>query len=327
MNFAYKYLIAGLSMTAFVSQAQQRPHYSQYMMNQYLLNPAVGGTSDHYDFRLGHRSQWYGIKNPTTGDNIAPQTSYLSGHAHLGRHIGPNARRHKNESDWHHGFGGLVIHDVTGPTSRTSAYGSYSYNTKISKKLTISVGAAIGFQQYKLDGSKLILSDQSTGALGTSVDWAPDMNLGYWLYHEKYYFGASINQIFQNKLKFTGISENGTNKLNNHYFVTAGYNFGHNTDLHFIPSILVKFVSPAPVTFDVNLKVRYKNMVWGGLSFRREDAVVILAGVTINHLIDVGYSYDYGFSALSKLSNGSHEVMLGLRLKPAAELRSPSDFW
>ena len=314
-------------MYASVAVAQQRPHYSQYMMNQYLINPAVGGTSNHHDFRTGYRSQWSGIKNTETGDNIAPQTSYISGHGHLGKHVGPNAGRHKNEAEWHHGIGGLVIYDKTGPTSRTSVYGSYSYNTQLSKKVKLSFGAALGFQQFRLDGSKLTLSDQSSGTLGTSVDWVPDLNLGYWLYHDRFYFGSSINQVFQNKLKFSGISESGSNKLNNHYFITGGYNIGHHSDLHIIPSIVIKYVSPAPMTFDLNVKFRYKEMVWAGLSYRREDAVVGLVGVTINKLLDVGYSYDYGTSALSSLYAGSHEFMLGLRLSAKSQLRSPSDFW
>jgi type IX secretion system PorP/SprF family membrane protein len=323
LKFFNRIIIAAVFLYASFATAQQRPHYSQYMMNQYLINPAVGGTSNHYDFRTGYRAQWAGAGL----NDAAPQTSYVSGHGHFGRHIGPNAGRHKNEADWHHGFGGLIIYDKTGPTSRTSAYGSYSYNTQLSKKVKLSFGAALGFQQYKLDGSKLVLSDQSTGTLGTSIDWVPDMNLGYWLYHERFYFGSSINQIFQNKLKFSGISEIGTNKLSNHYFITGGYNIAHYSDLHIIPSILIKYVSPAPVTFDLNVKFRYKNMVWAGVSYRREDAIVGLVGVTISKLIDVGYSYDYGTSALSSLSKGSHEFMLGLRLSPPNELRSPSDFW
>lgn len=323
MRFFLRHVFLAFSLAVSVVHAQQRPHYSQYMMNQYLINPAVGGTANHYDFRTGHRAQWVGAGL----NDAAPQTSYVSCHGHLGKHVGPNAGRHKNEADWHHGIGGLVVYDKTGPTSRTSAYASYSYNSQLSKKIKLSFGAALGFQQYKLDGSKLVLSDQTTGSLGSSVDWVPDMNLGYWLYHDRFYFGASINQIFQNKLKFSGISEVGTNKLNNHYFITGGYNIGHNSDLHIIPSIMIKYVSPSPITFDLNVKCRYKEMIWAGISYRREDAVVGLVGVTINKLVDVGYSYDYGTSALSSLSKGSHEFMLGLRLAPKAQLRSPSDFW
>jgi type IX secretion system PorP/SprF family membrane protein len=305
--------------------AQQRPHYSQYMLNQYLLNPAVAGTSDHYDIRMGHRTQWANLSGAPSG--ITPQTTYLTGHFHLGQHIGPNRGRHKNEQTDHHGIGVMVIHDKTGPTSRTSAYGSYAYHAKLTKKLKISLGASLGFQQFRVDSDKLTTSDGVTGGQGVVSQWVPDMNFGFWLYHQRYYFGAAINQIFQNKLKFSDISSNGNNKLNNHYFITGGYLIGYHTDLHFIPSLMIKYVSPAPVSFDINMKLRYRDAVWGGISYRHKDAIVGLVGVTIKRMIDVGYAYDYGISEISKMSMGSHEVMLGLRLAPQEELRSPSDFW
>lgn len=306
------------------SQAQQRPQYSQYMMNQYLLNPAVGGTSDYYDIRAGHRSQWVGLQGAPSG--IAPQTSYVTGHFHFGQHIGPNRGRHKNEKEWHHGMGGMVIYDKTGPTSRTSAYVSYSYNIYLTKKLKVSFGAALGFQQFRIDGTQLTLSDQSTGTLGVMQQWMPDMNAGYWMYHKLYYFGASINQIFQNKLDFP-LSSTGNNKLNNHYFITGGYLFGYHTNIHVIPSVMIKYVSPAPISYDINCKVRFQDQAWAGASYRHNDAVVFMGGVTIKKTVDIGYAYDYGIGELSKLSNGSHEIMVGLRLQPQAFIMSPSDFW
>jgi type IX secretion system PorP/SprF family membrane protein len=293
------------------------------MMNQYLINPAVAGTSDHYDVRLGHRSQWVNLQGAPSG--IAPQTSYVSGHFHLGQHIGPNRGRHRNEKQWHHGLGAMVVYDKTGPTTNTSAYGTYTHNLYITKKLKISFGASIGFQQFRIDGSQLTTSDQNTGNIGSIQKIVPDMSFGYWLYHERYYFGASINQIFQNKLNSSYY--NGVNKLNNHYFITGGYLLGLHTNLHIIPSFLIKYVSPAPVSFDINCKVRWQDQVWAGISYRKDDAVVFLAGVTIKRTVDIGYSYDYGISDLSKLSGGSHEVMIGLRFNPKAFIMSPSDFW
>lgn len=295
-------------------------------MNQYLLNPAVGGTSDYYDIRAGHRSQWVNLGGGAPS-GVTPQTSYVSGHFHFGQHIGPNRGRHKNEKEWHHGMGAMVVYDKTGPTSRTSASVSYSHNLYLTKKLKISVGAALGFQQFRIDGSQLITSDQNQGNLGVMQEWVPDMNFGYWMYHKRYYFGAAINQIFQSKLKFSEYSDAGNNKLNNHYFITGGYLFGYHTNLHIIPSIMIKYVSPAPMSFDINCKFRWQDQVWAGLSYRHKDAIVVLAGVTIKRTVDIGYAYDYGTSEIAKLSGGSHEIMVGVKLAPKAFIMSPSDFW
>jgi type IX secretion system PorP/SprF family membrane protein len=55
------------------STAQQLPLYSQYMMNAFLLNPAIAGSVDYFPVRLTARQQWVGI-------NDAPSTQALSAH-------------------------------------------------------------------------------------------------------------------------------------------------------------------------------------------------------------------------------------------------------
>ena len=58
--------------------AQQRPQYSQYMLNNYLLNPALTGIEDYADVRFGHRQQWVGLEG-------APVTYYVSAHMPVGK--------------------------------------------------------------------------------------------------------------------------------------------------------------------------------------------------------------------------------------------------
>ena len=52
-------------------QAQQKPYYTQYILNNYILNPALSGIENYTDVKLSYRSQWAGI-------NGAPTTMYLS---------------------------------------------------------------------------------------------------------------------------------------------------------------------------------------------------------------------------------------------------------
>ena len=59
-------------------EAQQRPHYSQYILNNYILNPALSGIENYTDIKLSARDQWVGL-------NGAPQTFYLSMHAPIGK--------------------------------------------------------------------------------------------------------------------------------------------------------------------------------------------------------------------------------------------------
>ena len=58
--------------------AQQKPHYTQYVLNQYIVNPALTGIENYVDLKLSHRHQWVGIQD-------APVTTYLSVHGPIGK--------------------------------------------------------------------------------------------------------------------------------------------------------------------------------------------------------------------------------------------------
>jgi hypothetical protein len=46
---------------ALVVNGQQRPHYTQYIMNNYIVNPAIGGIENYIDAKMSLRNQWIGI--------------------------------------------------------------------------------------------------------------------------------------------------------------------------------------------------------------------------------------------------------------------------
>ena len=342
--------------------AQQRPHYSQYMINQFLVNPAVAGAEQHHELKFGNRSQWLGFQNSSTGDNVAPQTMYLSGHGHIGQHIGPNKHRHKNDDTQHHGVGGMVINDRTGPISRLALYASYAYNMGFTKEIRGSFGVHAGVQNYRIDGDQLRYGQNVTGINGSRSELKPDAAVGAWIYSEHFYVGGSMGQILQQKLSFelaeeldrqqtgnpsdtTGSSEiANTSRFENlrpHYFLTAGYNIALNPSYHLVPSFMMRFVSPLAPQIDLNCKIRYKihptksDVIWSGVSFRTSTDlanatrdVVILVGATLSELVDFGYAFDYAISDINAYQKaGSHEIVLGLRLSPKSQVRSPSEFW
>ena len=51
-------------------RAQQKPHYTQYILNQYIINPAISGIENYVDVKASHRRQWVGIQD-------APVTTYF----------------------------------------------------------------------------------------------------------------------------------------------------------------------------------------------------------------------------------------------------------
>ena len=60
------------------ANAQQKPYYTQYILNNYILNPALSGIENYTDVKLSYRNQWTNI-------NGAPVTVYFSAHAPIGK--------------------------------------------------------------------------------------------------------------------------------------------------------------------------------------------------------------------------------------------------
>ncbi len=275
-------------------KAQQVPQYAQYMLNNYILNPAVSGTEDYYEVKSNNRYQWVGVTD-------APRTYVLSVH-------GPHRK-------YNMGFGGSVYSDITGPTSRTGAYLSYAYHVKLSQKLKLSFGLGFGVMQFKIDGSKVTLKEGNDPAMSNGVMSviAPDATFGIQLYTKKFYFGISAPQLIGNKLKFFDNVSDAQSRLARHLLIMGGYTFNLGDNWTIQPSFLLKYVSPVPMQIDLGLKIGYRDIVWAGSAFRIKDAVSVMAGFNIGKNVILGYAYDFPMSSLKNYSSGSHEVMIGAR--------------
>ena len=278
------------------AKAQHLPQFSQFAFNRYVINPAVGGTKEYYDVRTNHRYQWVGITD-------SPRTFTMSVH-------GPS----KNQKM---GYGGYVFTDVVGPTRRLGAQVSYSYKLLLSKdNLKLSMGISAGVLQFLVDGGKIQFSDPADDVLTDKLlsVVVPDVKFGLYLYNDTYYFGFTTPQLLQNKLNLFDQGKNTISKLEDHYYLMGGYKFGLSDDFDVEPSILLKYVSPAPPKVDFSARVIYQDKAWLGTSFRTGDAFVAMIGYTYRENLTIGYSYDfYTITNIQKYSLGTHELVLGIK--------------
>lgn len=318
-GFAFALLLAiGIGRAG---HAQQLAQYSQYMNNNYILNPAVAGTEDFIDLKFSYRAQWAGLEG-------APRTYYASANSSLGS-LRSQSKRTKH--DWSRGFhavGGIVYSDVTGPTSRTGIYGSYTYNLALSRNLRLAMGVSAGMQQFAVDGSQLQFY---SGYVATNqASRVPDATVGLWLYSPTFYVGASSAQLLGNQLDLAYSPVNQlvySNKLERHYFATAGVRLPLSEDFAVVPSVLVKYMAPAPTSVDLNLKLKYRDLLWAGASWRATDSFIGMVGVNFGDFGSLSYSYDASTSQIASYQSGSHEVLLGLKLKKRPRPACPDPFW
>ena len=115
-RLAVLFLSSIISVVAF---SQAKPFYTQYILNNYILNPAISGIENYTDIKISYRNQWTGI-------NGAPVTTYASIHAPIGKSNatsfdipGENPRGKQFMEDYavsapHHGVGFVALNDKTG---------------------------------------------------------------------------------------------------------------------------------------------------------------------------------------------------------------------
>lgn len=323
MKKALILLLLPLLLATVPALAQQQAQYSQYMNNNYILNPGATGVEDYIDVKFSYRTQWTGLEG-------APKTYYASITSSLGKWRSTPKRTMRDRLRPFHAVGGFVYNDVTGPTSRTSVYGSYAYNAVLTHSIRAALGVSVGMQQFAVDGQELHFFDPTTVA-GSAASRVFDASAGLWVYSPDFYVGVAGAQLLGNKLNFSygpNLVAAGApgNSLYRHYFATAGVRVPLDEDWSVVPSVLVKAVSPAPLSVDINAKLKYRDVLWIGASWRATDAFVALVGVSYEQFT-LGYSYDAGTSQLAGYNGGSHEILLGLRLKKKAQEVCINKFW
>jgi type IX secretion system PorP/SprF family membrane protein len=337
-----KLLALGLVLlVATQTLAQQKPQYTQYTLNNYLLNPAITGIEDYADVKLGTRHQWSGLEG-------APVSYYATFHMPIMKDMNPaskvqrsrvlpkEATTKKKPSTYrrirpHHGLGAMAMATATGPLKRSSLNLSYAYHQPLSRTLRVAAGVAPGVTQYSLDPNQVrVINPNDPAIMDGRVNEAKfDLNMGLWLYSYNYYLGVAGTQLVPNKREYltSGKAEDNSGKLQKHYFITGGYRLDVSPGLALIPSVMVKMAQPSPVSVDATLKAIYGDRIWAAASYRHNESVAAMAGINISYLLDLSYSYDVSTSPLGSSNTGSHEVVLGFKLRNTTRVLCPQWAW
>lgn len=291
-NLRYILLLLSLIVGKMVF-SQQFPMFSQYYKNLYIINPAVAGSdADNAPVRLGVHKQWLGIKD-------SPSTQYFS--------------MHKKLTNPHLGVGGMIFHDKIGPVQTIGVSFTYAYHLELNRDLNLGFGLTGILMQYRLNLEEDdFKSFEPTLANNRFRQIIPDANLGVLLYHEDYWVGLSATQLFQTDIKSTSTYKEQSNQLVRHYFFTAGYDikFQYSKNFELVPSVLIKMTEVTPIQFDLNTKLVFYEDFWVGASYRHNDSFVAMLGIRFDNYY-FGYSHDFTFSDISRVTTGSDELTFG----------------
>lgn len=310
---AVRIIILTLYFGSGLVKAQQLPLYSQYMMNGFLLNPAVAGSDGYTTFNLTAREQWIGFENAPRTHAFSIQTRILK-KSFILKGAPVKRRVYKPSTKGRVGVGGYIFNDRNGLVTRTGIQLTYAYHIRL-EETQLSFGLSGSAFQFRVNDAELTFFDPREPLLSgglRKVIFVPDANFGMYLLHNKYSAGFSVAQLFQSALKFGNKSFDDYRMLR-HYYLMGAYRFDLNIDYQLEPSVLIKTTEQLLFQADINCKIYYKNSYWAGLSFRTSGALIAMAGVRVNQLY-FGYAFDYTLTSIRKHSFGSHEVMIALKL-------------
>lgn len=277
------------------AKAQQDPHYTQYMYNMNVINPAYAGSKDNLALGLLYRQQWVNVDG-------APKTATFSIHSPTGKNVG---------------LGLSVISDRIGPVQENNMYGDFSYTLNLGGEHRLALGLKTGLTFQKVG----LFSDIGNGYVPQPNDIAFQQNssntyfnigTGLFYYTQKYYLAASLPNILE--ANYLDVQEDGqayqfgTEKQ--HFFITGGYVFELSDTTKFKPSFMIKSAFGTPVSIDLSANALFFDKFEIGGTYRLDDSFGAMVNYAINSNIRIGYAYDHIISDLNVTTPASHEFML-----------------
>lgn len=278
----------------FEGYAQQDPHYTQYMYNMSVMNPAYAGSKESLSMGLLYRKQWVEIED-------APTTATFFGHSPVGKNVG---------------LGLSVISDKLGPVEENNIYGDFSYTLNLGgeHKLAFGIKTGLTFHNVGLFSDiNYTLPDADDDAFSKDItNTYFNIGSGFFYYTNKYYLGFSVPNI----LRSTHLDiQRGGDELKfgtetSHYFLTGGYVFDLNEKVKFKPFFMLKSAFSAPTSLDLSTNFLFNDKFEVGATYRLEDSFGAMANYAVLPNLRIGYAYDHIVSDLKVTTPSSHEIIL-----------------
>ena len=286
-----KIIILILAVISVTVSAQQDPQFTQNMFNKLANNPGFAGSRGVIATSILHRSQWMGFSD----DGAAASTQNFSVDAELPFLYG--------------GVGLNVVKDNIAEFSNLGLQASYAYRTELGVG-QIGMGMSIGMYQSGLNGGALKSAQSGDPVIPTGEVKGSSLDIGAGIYYntQDVNIGLSSAHMTEPTVEW---SDGQNFNLTRHYFLIAGYYHELSSLLSLNPSIYLKS-DGATSQLDINTNLIYNNKMWGGVSYRLDEGISLLAGMNVNEDLRFGLAYDV--TMINAMSN-SLEFMLGYNFK------------
>lgn len=286
------------SVVSLGAKAQQDAQFTQYMFNPLYYNPSFAGLANANTLTAIHRSQWFGYDG-TINQQGAPSTQMIS---------------YSTLSDfWDGGMGIHVVNDQLGPSSNLEIQLNGSYFINLPGNSSLSIGLKVGMFSSSLDFDELVVvdpGDNIANVSGKETQLRPDLGIGFLYRNGNFFGGFSTNHLLQSEFDFG--QDEISNQLVRHYYLTAGYDYALTPEITLTPTLLLKNVGFDSFSVDVSVVGKYKDQLWGGLSYRNAESASVLLGYSLlkDKSLAIAYAIDVVINERTSKEPTSQEFMI-----------------
>jgi len=277
--------LLSIMMITFSVSAQTDLQLSQQINNRIMYNPAATGQSGCYNFTLLSRQQWTGISQ-------APSTQLFNFNKYF---KSPKL-----------GVGFTFVFDRIGVETTINTKAAISYHAWLTDEMVLSFGLGAGIINRSINGTTLTYENPNdpNALITKNHKLQPDFDFGIEYNWKGLNVGVSSTHLITSFKKAT------IYKVPRHFYSYARYAIKVSDAVEIVPALSWNCLGNIHMV-EINAMTNIKDRVSAGLSYRIDDALVIIAGVKIVDQVRLSYSYDIKLGGVKYAqTKGSHEIML-----------------
>ncbi|MDR0205953.1 MAG: type IX secretion system membrane protein PorP/SprF [Bacteroidales bacterium] len=304
-----RYTLLLLLLMPFFSLFAQNPQFSFFSWAQPYFNPAaIGEKENHLNFIGFYRESPMRDSVPTNtgerapGDAESNRNFIQNGQREVLLHIDSYIKKIKG------GIGITFLSDKDGRTDKAGFSIGYAQKFRI-RNGKLGVGVQLGFlNQAPPKISDFIANDNPNndptlhGLNSTESFLDFDMNFGLNYRTPTWYVGLSGTNLTGGGVRISG-AEISSLRVGRQYYLTGGYILNLRTVVPWAiePNVLINTSNFAIWRINVMALARYNGILWFGLSYQHNNAIVVLLGATPfynstnDYLRGLELGFAYGF--------------------------------